>query len=182
MPFYPGPGVGGDCIPVSPVLLAHQAKAKGGATPLVDLAAAINRDMPAHIARRVADAVRAQSGKSMNEARILVLGVCYKKNVEDTRVSASMALICEIEATGAVCDYHDPFFPIIPVTRDYPALAGRVGVPMTAPQLARYDAVVIGADHDDVDYQLVAREARVVIDTRNVMSRLGLENERLLKA
>ena len=100
MPFYPGPGVGGDCIPVSPILLAHQAKAKGGETPLVDLAASINRDMPAHVARRIADVVRARAGKPMNQAKILMLGVCYKKNVEDTRVSASMALIGEIEATG----------------------------------------------------------------------------------
>jgi UDP-N-acetyl-D-glucosamine dehydrogenase len=182
MPFYPGPGVGGDCIPVSPVLLAHQAKAHGGATPLVDLAASINRDMPRHVARRVAEVVREREGKPMNEAQILMLGVCYKKNVEDTRVSASMALIGEIEAMGAVCDYHDPFFPVMPVTRDHASLAGRVSVPMTAAQLARYDAVVIGADHDDVDYALVASEARIVVDTRNVMTRLGLANGRLVKA
>jgi len=182
MPFYPGPGVGGDCIPVSPILLSHQAKARGATTPLVDLAAQINREMPAHVARRLGEELRARAGKDLVGARVLMLGVCYKKNVEDTRVSASMALIGEIEAMGAACDYHDPFFPTMPMTRDHPHLAGRTSAPLTAEAIRGYDAVVIGADHDAVDYALLAREAAIIIDTRNVMSRLGLANDRVVKA
>lgn len=182
MPFYPGPGVGGDCIPVSPILLSYQAKANGAATPLVDLAASINREMPAHVARRLGEELNNRAGKHIAGARILLLGVCYKKNVEDTRVSASMALIGEIERMGAACDYHDPFFPTMPMTRDHPQLAGRTSAPLTAESIRGYDAVVIGADHDGVDYALLAREAAIIVDTRNVMSRLGLGNERLVKA
>jgi UDP-N-acetyl-D-glucosamine dehydrogenase len=170
MPFWPGPGIGGDCIPVSPVYLAHGARAAGGALPLVELAAAANREMPARVADRIAELI----GGPLAGRRVLLLGIAYKKDVEDSRLSPALALLREVEARGGACDFHDPFFPVLPMTRDDPDLAGRASVPLTAGQLAGYDAVVVTTDHTAVDYALVARAARGIVDTRNVFARLGI--------
>ncbi|RMF34763.1 MAG: nucleotide sugar dehydrogenase, partial [Alphaproteobacteria bacterium] len=128
MPFWPGPGIGGDCIPVSPVYLAWAARQAGGALPLVETAARQNREMPAHVAARVAEA----AGGDLQGKRVLILGIAYKRDIEDSRLSPALAALRLIEAAGARAEYHDPFFPEMPRTRDDPDLAGRRSVALTA--------------------------------------------------
>lgn len=166
MPFYPGPGIGGDCIPVSPVYLSWRAKDVGLSLPIIDLARTNNDNAPDLIAGRVAVEL-SKDGKQVTGACVLILGIAYKKDVEDTRESPALAILNRLEAMGATCDYHDPYFPIMPVTRDHPALAGRVAAPLTAETLSAYDAVLVTTDHTDVDYGLIGRSARLVLDTRN---------------
>jgi UDP-N-acetyl-D-glucosamine dehydrogenase len=173
MPFYPGPGIGGDCIPVSPVYLSWRAREVGSATPIIDLARANNDGAPDLIAGRVAIEL-GKRGTAVRGARVLILGVAYKKNVEDSRESPALAILNRLERMGADCDYHDPYFPVMPVTRDHPGLAGRRSVALTADSVAAYDAVVVTTDHTSVDYALVAGAARLILDTRNVFGADGL--------
>ncbi len=174
MPFYPGPGIGGDCIPVSPVYLSWRAKEVGSAMPIVDLARANNDGAPDLIAGRVAVELAKNGGVAVKGARVLILGVAYKKNVEDTRESPALAILNRLEEMGAACDYHDPYFPVMPLTRDHPKLAGRRSVALTEEALDGYDAVLVATDHSGVDYALVAGRARLILDTRNVMAERGL--------
>ena len=168
MPFYPGPGIGGDCIPVSPAYLSWRARDVGSATPIIDLARANNDGAPDLIAGRVAVELSKDGGTAVKGARVLILGVAYKKNVEDTRESPALAILNRLEAMGALCDYHDPYFPVMPLTRDHPGLAGRRSVALTPETIATYDAVVLTTDHSAVDYDLLGRAARLILDTRNV--------------
>ncbi|MEZ5886854.1 MAG: nucleotide sugar dehydrogenase [Paracoccaceae bacterium] len=172
MPFYPGPGIGGDCIPVSPVYLSWRARDVGSATPIIDLARRNNDEAPDLIAGRVAVEL-GKRGRPVSGARVLMLGIAYKKNVEDTRESPALAILGRLEAMGAACDFHDPYFPVMPVTRDHPGLAGRRSVELSEAALKAYDAVVVTTDHSAVDYALVARAARLLLDTRNVFSAAG---------
>ena len=174
MPFYPGPGIGGDCIPVSPVYLSWRAKDVGSCLPIVDLARGNNDNAPDMIAGRVAVELSKDGGKPVKGARVLILGVSYKKDIEDTRESPALAILNRLEEMGAACDYHDPYFPVMPETRDHPRLAGRVSVPLTVDALGGYDAVLVTTDHTSVDYQLVARAAPLVLDTRNAFDGRGI--------
>ncbi len=180
MPFYPGPGIGGDCIPVSPVYLSWRARDVGSETPIVDLARANNDGAPDLIAGRVAVEL-GKRGTAVKGARVLILGIAYKKNVEDTRESPALAILNRLEGMGAVCDYHDPYFPVMPATRDHPGLAGRVSAGLD--RVGDYDAVLVTTDHNGVDYGLVAREARLILDTRNAFDSRGLAvpRDRLVK-
>jgi UDP-N-acetyl-D-glucosamine dehydrogenase len=174
MPFYPGPGIGGDCIPVSPVYLSWRAKDVGSSLPIVDLAQSSNDHAPDLIAGRVAVELSKDGGKPVKGARILILGIAYKKDVEDTRESPALAILNRLEEMGASCDYHDPYFPVMPVTRDHPALAGRRSVELGEITLAGYDAVLVTTDHTAVDYGLVARSSRLLLDTRNALEGRGV--------
>lgn len=174
MPFYPGPGIGGDCIPVSPAYLSWRARDVGSSTPIIDLARGTNEGAPDTIAVAVAAGLKRARDRSLDGARLLILGVAYKRDVEDTRESPALAALMRMEAMGASCDYHDPYFPVMPLTRDHPALAGRKSVPLTADNLAGYDAVVIMTDHSAVDYQAVADHARLIFDTRNAIEVKGV--------
>ena len=182
MPFYPGPGLGGHCIPIDPFYLTWKAREYDIATRFIELAGQINARMPYLVVAKLAEAVDRQLGRGLNDARILVLGVAYKKNVEDMRESPALKLIELIEARGANADYHDPFVPVIPPTREHAALAGRTSVPLTAGVLGSYDAVLIATDHDSVDYGLVARHSKVVVDTRNACARSGFVQDSVVKA
>jgi len=183
MPFYPGPGIGGDCIPVSPVYLAWRARDVGSSSPIVELAIRANEGAPDAIAGRVAVELASRSGVAIGAARILILGIAYKKNVEDTRESPSLNILTRLEQMGAACDYHDPYFPVMLVTRDHAALAGRRSVDLSEATVAAYDAVVLATDHTGVDYGLVARSARLILDTRNVFAgqRIAVPEGRLVK-
>lgn len=167
MPFYPGPGIGGDCIPVSPVYLSWRARDVGSSTPIIDLARFNNDAEPDRLAGRIAVEL-GKRGRVIGGARILLLGVAYKKNIEDTRESPALYILNRLEAMGAACDYHDPYFPVMPLTRDHAALAGRRSVELTETVVRGYDAVVVTTDHTNVDYDLVGRSARLILDTRNV--------------
>lgn len=183
MPFYPGPGIGGDCIPVSPVYLSWRARDVGSETPLIDLARNTNESAPDRIAGRVAVELVRNGGVAVKGARVLIMGIAYKKNIEDTRESPALYALNRLEEMGATCDYHDPYFPVMPVTRDHAALAGRRSVDLTAEAVASYDVVLVTTDHSGVDYALVAGAARLILDTRNVFhgQEIAVEAGRLVK-
>ena len=182
MPFYPGPGIGGDCIPVSPVYLSWRARDVGSELPIVDVARTANETAPERLAAEVGAHLGAR-GCAMPGARILLMGITYKKDVEDTRESPALKLLYKLEAAGAAVDYHDPYFPVLPPTRDDPTLAGRRSVPLDAATVAGYDAVVVTTDHRAMDYTVAAQAAQVIFDTRNVYAAMGIQVEggRLIK-
>jgi UDP-N-acetyl-D-glucosamine dehydrogenase len=182
MPFYPGPGLGGHCIPVDPFYLTWKAREYGMETRFIELAGQINTAMPRVVVDSTAEALNRATGKGLKGARVLLLGVAYKKNVDDTRESPSLVLIEQIEERGATCDFHDPHIEAIPATREHPGLAGRKSVALTAEAVAAYDVVLVSTDHEAVDYGVVADKAQLIVDTRNVFARLGLSNDRVVKA
>jgi UDP-N-acetyl-D-glucosamine dehydrogenase len=182
MPFYPGPGLGGHCIPIDPFYLTWKAREYDIPTRFIELAGEINARMPHLVVAKLAEAIDRRQGKGLTGARILILGLAYKKNVDDMRESPSLKLIELIEARGASVDYHDPFVPMIPPTRDHAALAGRLSVPLTSSAMRNYDAVLIATDHDDIDYGAVVKHSKLVVDTRNACARAGLIQDWIVKA
>ncbi|MBV9136096.1 MAG: nucleotide sugar dehydrogenase [Hyphomicrobiales bacterium] len=182
MPFYPGPGLGGHCIPIDPFYLTWKAREFDIATRFIELAGEINTRMPAHVVGRVVDALDQHLGKSLTRSKILLVGLAYKKNVDDMRESPSLKLIELLEARGGSVDYHDPFIPVISKTREHADLAGRRSVPLDPAIVRGYDAVLIATDHDDVDYSALVEHAKVVIDTRNACARAGVFGPKILKA
>jgi UDP-N-acetyl-D-glucosamine dehydrogenase len=182
MPFYPGPGLGGHCIPIDPFYLTWKAREHDVSTRFIELAGEINTAMPRHVVERLAAALSRRSGKSMRGARILLLGLAYKKNVDDTRESPSYKLMELLEMRGAAVSFHDPYVPAIPHMRDYPDFAGRLSVPLEAGSLRRFDAALISTDHDDVDYRLVAENCPLIIDSRNACGRAGISGPHIVKA
>ncbi len=182
MPFYPGPGLGGHCIPIDPFYLTWKAREYDIATRFIELAGQINTRMPYIVVAKLVESLDRKVGKPMSASKILLLGVAYKKNVDDMRESPSLKLIELIEGRGAKTDYHDPFIPVIPMTREHAELAGRVSVALTPESIASYDAVLIATDHDDVDYGMITKHAKLVIDTRNATVRAGVMNDKVVKA
>ncbi len=182
MPFYPGPGLGGHCIPIDPFYLTWKAREFGIATRFIELAGQINSSMPQHVLDRLALALDTHRRKGLNGSHILVLGVAYKKNIDDMRESPALRLMELIEARGATASYYDPFVPLIPRTREHAALAGRQSVPWSRTVAKDYDAVLIVTDHDGVDYQAIAEHAKLVVDTRNVCRRTGVSGPHLVLA
>jgi UDP-N-acetyl-D-glucosamine dehydrogenase len=182
MPFYPGPGLGGHCIPIDPFYLTWKAREYDIPTRFIELAGEINARMPYLVVAKLAEAIDRRLGKGLTGARVLILGLAYKKNVEDMRESPSLKLIELIEARGASVDYHDPFVPMIPPTRDHAALAGRLSVPLTSNAISSYDVVLIATDHDDINYGAVVKHSKLVVDTRNACARAGLIQDWIIKA
>lgn len=182
MPFYPGPGLGGHCIPIDPFYLTWKAREFDIATRFIELAGQINTEMPYRVVDRLAELVDARLRRSFSGSRILVVGLAYKKNVEDMRESPALKLIELIEARGAQAAYHDPHIPAIRKSRRHGALAARASTPLTAESLAGFDAVLIATDHDEVDYALIVAHAKLVVDTRNACARHGLAGETIFKA
>jgi UDP-N-acetyl-D-glucosamine dehydrogenase len=182
MPFYPGPGLGGHCIPIDPFYLTWKSREYDVSTRFIELAGEINVAMPRLVVDALAGALDRRLGVTLGQARILVLGLAYKKNVGDIRESPSLRLLELLQARGATADYHDPHVETVPMTRNHGALAGRRSAPLTAEAVADYDAVLISTDHDAVDYGLVLANARLIVDTRNVMARNGLVGGHVVKA
>ncbi len=182
MPFYPGPGLGGHCIPIDPFYLTWKSREYDLTTRFIELAGEINSAMPAHVVARLAEALDRRHGIALSRAKVLIIGLAYKKNVPDIRESPSLKLIELIEERGAQTAYHDPFVAEIPRTRAYGALMGRRSVTLDAATLAGFDAVLIATDHDAVDYAALAAHAPLIVDTRNVMARLGLPAAKVVKA
>ncbi|MDT3377214.1 nucleotide sugar dehydrogenase [Labrys neptuniae] len=182
MPFYPGPGLGGHCIPIDPFYLTWKAREFDIATRFIELAGQINTAMPRHVVDRLAEALDKRFRRGLNGARILLIGIAYKKNVDDVRESASFKLIEILEERGAQTDFHDPHAQVIPKTREHAALAGRRSVALRAETLAGYDAVLVATDHDGIDYALVASAARLVVDTRNACAKAGADMAKVVKA
>jgi UDP-N-acetyl-D-glucosamine dehydrogenase len=182
MPFYPGPGLGGHCIPIDPFYLTWKAREHELSTRFIELAGEINTYMPRYVIARLADELDRRTGRGLKNARILIVGLAYKKNVDDIRESPSFKLIEMLEKRGAHCDVHDPFVPVVPRTREHPALAGRKSVPLEPARVATYDAVLIATDHDVVDYPALVRAAKLVVDTRNACARANALADNVARA
>ncbi|MGI9395446.1 MAG: nucleotide sugar dehydrogenase [Boseongicola sp.] len=182
MPFYPGPGLGGHCIPIDPFYLTWKSREFDLTARFIELAGEINTAMPSHVVERLALALDRQKGLALSRAKILIIGLAYKKNVSDTRESPSLKLIELIEKRGGEASYHDPHVPEIPSTRAYSALKGRASVSWDKTAISAFDAVLIATDHDDVDYAALAEWAPLIIDTRNVFARNGISGSHIFKA
>jgi UDP-N-acetyl-D-glucosamine dehydrogenase len=182
MPFYPGPGLGGHCIPIDPFYLTWKAREFDITTRFIELAGEINSAMPLHVTRRLEEGLDKFAGKSLGSSQIVLLGLAYKKNIGDVRESPSFKLMEILDRRGASVLFHDPYVPETPAMRDYPKLAHRKSVPLTKHLLRDCDAVLLATDHDDIDYALVAEEASLIVDTRNAFARRGLQNPKIIKA
>jgi len=182
MPFYPGPGLGGHCIPIDPFYLTWKAREYNQHTKFIELAGQINADMPQHVVRVLADTMDARFGRGLRGARILVMGVAYKKNVEDIRESPSLRLMEMIEARGATADFFDPHVAQIDNTREHPTLNFRSGIAWDETEIAKYDAVLIATDHDAVDYAALVEASKLVVDTRNACAKAGVTSDKVVRA
>jgi UDP-N-acetyl-D-glucosamine dehydrogenase len=182
MPFYPGPGLGGHCIPIDPFYLTWKAREFNIATRFIELAGEINTAMPQRVVDRTVEALSERCGKALKAARILMIGVAYKKNVDDTRESPALTIMELLERRGAVVSFHDPFFAEIPPTREHPAFAGRKSVALSEASVGEFDAAIICTDHDPVDYRLLVEYCPLVIDTRNACANRGLARDNVVKA
>ena len=180
--FYPGPGLGGHCIPIDPFYLTWKAREYEISTQFIELAGEINTQMPRYVVDKLARTLDSRIGRGLSNARILILGIAYKKNIDDTRESPALKLVELIEARGASVDYYDPHVPMIPKTREYKRFAGRTSIRWTDGVLRQYDAVVIATDHDAVDYRELCKVASLIIDTRNACERAGCVGENVVKA
>ena len=177
-PFYPGPGLGGHCIPIDPFYLTWKAREYEFPTRFIELAGEINSAMPEHVVAAVAEVLN-QRKQCMQDAKILVLGIAYKKDIDDLRESPSLRIIELLQARGARVDYHDPYFPRLPKMRKYDL--GLVAVEPTAQALEGFDAVVIATDHSSYDYPFIVRHARLVVDTRNATRDVREHREKIVR-
>jgi UDP-N-acetyl-D-glucosamine dehydrogenase len=169
--FYPGPGLGGHCIPIDPYYLTWKAREYGLSTRFIELAGEINRSMPEYVVQRTVLALNA-AGTAVKGSRILVVGLAYKPDVDDVRESPSFELIDKLEGLGAQVDYHDPLVPETHYMRTWGDL-GKKSVPLTAQTLASYDCVLVSTHHSIIDWTAVAQHARLIVDTRNAMAGFG---------
>jgi UDP-N-acetyl-D-glucosamine dehydrogenase len=164
--FYPGPGLGGHCIPIDPFYLTWKAREYGLHTRFIELAGEVNTAMPAYVISKVTEGLN-QQGKSVKGSKVLVLGVAYKKDVDDMRESPSIELIEMLMALGAEVNYHDPHVPVFPKLREHDLQLESIELNSNSTQ--EQDCIVIATDHESVDYQLL-KAARLVVDTRGVFS------------
>ena len=168
MPFYPGPGLGGHCIPIDPFYLTWKAREYGQTTRFIELAGEVNTKMPEHVVVCVAKALNGMR-KPVKGSRVLVLGLAYKANVDDDRESPSYVLLEQLKQLGAEVSYYDPFVPVIKMTREHPQWAGTRSVEWTKDLITSYDCVLIATAHACVDYKQLAEWAQLIVDTRNAM-------------
>jgi UDP-N-acetyl-D-glucosamine dehydrogenase len=182
MPFYPGPGLGGHCIPIDPFYLTWKSREFGVPTRFIELAGEINLAMPRYVVGRLEEALDRRLGRSLSAARILIVGFAYKRNVADVRESPTFKLIELLEARGGAVAFHDPLVNRIPPTREHAAYAGRLSVDLTAQVLRDVDAVLIATDHDAIDYRLIAEHAPLIVDTRNAFASRGIHAATVVKA
>ncbi len=173
-PFYPGPGLGGHCIPVDPFYLSWKAKEWDFRTRFIELAGEINTNMPYHVLASVSGALNTRK-KSVNGARVLVLGVAYKKDIDDLRESPSLTIIELLKKDGADVSYHDPYFPFIGKGRKYDLQMTRAELK----DLGQYDCVLIVTDHSDYDYKRIVQESQLVVDTRNATR--GIQSPKIVR-
>src|SRR5579863_5293146 len=178
MPFYPGPGLGGHCIPVDPYYLSWKAREFDFATRFIELAGEINTAMPYNVVDALVTALNSHE-KSVKGSKILLLGVAYKKDVDDLRESPSLKLLELLTARGAVLDYNDPYFAALHKMRHYD-FSNMRSVALSPERLASYDCVLIATDHSSYDYDAIARDAKLVVDTRNATRRVKQNRENIV--
>lgn len=179
MPFYPGPGLGGHCIPIDPFYLTWKAREYELSTRFIELAGEINTGMPLYVVQRTAEALNQQK-KPLNGAKVLILGLSYKRDIDDSRESPAFKVIELLRERGAEVSYHDPHVPAAPKKRDYDLQMKSID--LTAEALAAVDAVVIVTDHRAVDYALVVQHAPLVVDTRNACAEVPGDKANVVKA
>ncbi|WP_198654823.1 nucleotide sugar dehydrogenase [Albibacillus kandeliae] len=182
MPFYPGPGLGGHCIPIDPFYLTWKAREYELSTKFIELAGEINSNMPLYVVNRLRETLDRASGKGLSRSRILIVGIAYKKNVSDMRESPSVRLMELLVEAGAEVDYLDPHVPAIPPMRDYPDLVGRQAIAPEEVAAAGFDAILISTDHDAVDYAALVALGLPIVDTRNAIQKRGLPMDRVVKS
>jgi len=177
--FYPGPGLGGHCIPIDPFYLTWKARQYGLATQFIELAGQINTGMPHYVVNRVADALN-KGRKSLNGSRVLVLGLAYKPNIDDVRESPSLELIEILRSKGAKVDYNDPYVPQTHKQREYDLkMKSRK---LSEQMLGQYDVVLISTDHSEYDYEWIVKHAQLVVDTRNATAKVRTGRSKIVKA
>ncbi|MBO0700967.1 MAG: nucleotide sugar dehydrogenase [Zavarzinella sp.] len=179
--FYPGPGLGGHCIPIDPFYLTWVARKYGMATRFIELAGEINTAMPGYVVGRVADALNDQ-GKPVKGSSVLLLGMAYKKDVDDPRESPGFELLDLLLRKGAKVTYNDPHIAALPRMRHWPRLTALESVPLTADSLASQDCVLVATDHTAYDYEFIVRHSRLVVDTRNATRAVREGREKIVKA
>ena len=181
MPFYPGPGLGGHCIPIDPFYLTWKAREFEKHTRFIELAGEINTSMPDYVVNRVAEALNAAK-KPLNGSRILIFGLAYKPNVDDDRESPSYRLLEKLKERGADVKYYDPYVPVIRLTREHPQWAGTESVAWNREIIESVDVVVIATAHASVNYQELADWSRCIVDTRNAMVTVKVAPGKVWKA
>jgi UDP-N-acetyl-D-glucosamine dehydrogenase len=181
MAFYPGPGLGGHCIPIDPFYLTWKAREFEHSTRFIELAGEINSAMPGHVVERVAEALNS-ARKPINGSKILVLGLAYKPNVDDERESPSYRIMESLKKRGAEVAYHDPYVPVIRPTREHPQWTGTKSVPWDSSTVKGFDAVVIATAHASVNYHELADWAQCIVDTRNAMATVPAAAGKVWKA
>lgn len=179
-PFYPGPGLGGHCIPIDPFYLTWKAREYEVNTRFIELAGEINTHMPYYVVERSAEALN-RIKKSLNGSKVLILGVAYKRDIDDMRESPSLRLIELFRKKGSEVSYNDPYVPKLPRTRKY--RFDMKSVELTKQNLAGFDLVVLSTDHSDYDYKMIAECSKLIVDTRNAFSKKGIvDNKKIIKA
>ena len=177
--FYPGPGLGGHCIPIDPFYLTWKAREYEFSTRFIELAGEINSNMPYYVVQKVIEALN-ENGKSVKGAKILMLGLAYKKDVDDPRESPSFRLIELLELKGANVDYNDPYIPKAPKMRKYKV--NKESVSLTKENFSKYDCVVIATDHSSYDPEFIMENSSLVIDTRNMIGKKWTNSRKVVKA
>ncbi|HEX9270786.1 MAG TPA: nucleotide sugar dehydrogenase [Candidatus Binatia bacterium] len=181
MPFYPGPGLGGHCIPIDPFYLTWKAREFDQHTRFIELAGEINTRMPEHVVNQVVHALNSRQ-KPLNGSKVLVVGLAYKPNVDDERESPSYVLMDLLSERGATVEYHDPYIRMIKPTREHARFAGKKSVDWNAGNIASFDLVLIATNHAQVNYQQLADWARCIVDTRNAMASVQVAPGKVWKA
>jgi UDP-N-acetyl-D-glucosamine dehydrogenase len=181
MPFYPGPGWGGHCIPIDPFYLTWKAREYGKHTRFIELAGEINTAMPEYVVHRVADALNTRN-KAVKGSRVLILGLAYKPNVDDERESPSYVLMDLLSERGAELEYYDPYVPVIKPTREHSHWAGKKSLEWDRATIESFDLVLIATNHSCVNYQDLADWAHCIVDTRNAMSGTHVRSGKVWKA
>lgn len=182
MPFYPGPGLGGHCIPIDPFYLSWKAREFDTPTRFIELAGEINVAMPRYVLEKTIHALNAVHKRGLAGAKILMCGIAYKKNVNDQRESPAFPLLQMIEEYGASVDFFDPHIDAITPMRHFSKITGRRSVKIDAKNIAEYDAVLIITDHDNLPYDVIAKNAKLIVDTRNAMKPYNVDPAKLFKA
>lgn len=178
-PFYPGPGLGGHCIPIDPFYLTWKAREYDVSTKFIELAGEINTYMPYYVVEKAADALNKQK-KSLNGSKVLILGAAYKKDIDDMRESPSLKLIELLSEHGAEVDYNDPYVSKLPKTRKYNYDLNSVDI--TKGNLAKYDLILLSTDHTNYDYHFINEHSKLILDTRNAFIKAGVKSNKVFKA
>ena len=182
MPFYPGPGLGGHCVPIDPFYLTWRARQFGQETRFIELAGKINTAMPGHVVNVLAEELDRRTGKGLSVAIILLIGISYKKNIDDVRESPAFAILELLEGRGAETAFYDPYVGEIPKTRKHKAMTGRRSIDWDPERLGDYDVALICTDHDDIDYTTLVKESRLVIDCRNATHGIVIGRDKVVMA